>query len=75
MLIASHCSPHVQKKGTGSSRSRCRSVVEVVSILMLLAALFSQPTHVSGADISYVYDNERTHKSDLSRQHVDELYL
>jgi YD repeat-containing protein len=57
MLTVSHSFLHGQKSDTESSRSRCRPVVEVVSVLMLLAALFSQPTQVSAADISYVYDN------------------
>lgn len=57
MLIASHRPPYVLKPDARSSHSRCGSVAEVVSLLMLLAALFSQPTPLSGADISYVYDD------------------
>ena len=49
-------SPRAQKPDSRSSRRRCRSVVEVVSIVIFLAALFSPAAPLSGATISYVYD-------------------
>ena len=56
MLSLFHRSPRAQKPDTRASRSRCRSVTEVVSLLLLLAALCAPPAPLSGATISYVYD-------------------
>ena len=48
--------PCAQTPDTRSSRSRGRSVVEMVSILLFLAALCSPAAPLSGATVSYVYD-------------------
>ncbi len=48
--------PRAQTPDTSASRRRGWSVAEVVSLLLLLAALFSPAALLSGATVSYVYD-------------------